>query len=104
MNDGSERVREVCDVWGPVLERFFAEQSVATSEKAGAPIAGEVLAAADAVEPELRTILEEQQARDGGEVADGSLGDRVSTIVMDADAMRRLDRALVRIRAWSAQD
>lgn len=102
-DDAGSRVREVCDRWGPVLERFFAEQGITTSEKAGAPIAADVLAATDEAEPELRTIAEEQRDRDADDLANPS-HDGISAIASDPDAVRKLDRALVRIRAWSAQD
>lgn len=118
MNDGSGRdVRQVCDQWGPVLERLFAEQGITPSEKAGAPSEAEVLAAADEAADALRVILAEQQERDlvaaedrGANVPDerrktaAQLRDEVSALLADPTIVRRLDLALVRIRAWSAQD
>ncbi len=117
MNDGSgQDVRQVCDQWGPVLERLFAEQGIRPSEKAGAPSEAEVLAAADDAADALRTILAEQHERDlllrqdrGLSEADRlrtkpQLQAQVSELVADPSTLRKLDLALVRIRAWSAQD
>lgn len=110
-------MRQVCDQWGPVLERLFAEQGITPSEKAGAPSEADMLAAADAAADALRTILAEQQERDlvaaedrTGNVHDerrrtaAHLRDEVSALLQDPTTVRRLDLALVRIRAWSAQD
>ena len=117
MNDGSGRdVRQVCDQWGPVLERLFAERGITPTEKAGAPSEAQVLAAANEADAALRTILAEQQERDllpaedrGASEADQlrqttKLQDQVSEMLADPKILRQLDRALVRIRAWSAQD
>ncbi|HUL85772.1 MAG TPA: hypothetical protein VLX89_09710 [Actinomycetota bacterium] len=116
MNDGAGLdVREVCDQWGPVLERVFAERGITPSQRAGAPSQAEVLAAADEAADALRTILAEQQERDlvaagaanepdGRRETAARLRDEVSALVADPKTLRRLDLALVRIRAWSAQD
>ena len=118
MDDSTGRdVRQVCDQWGPVLERLFAEQGITPSEKAGAPSEADVLAAANEADGALRTILAEQQERDLVAAEDqagkapverrktaAQLRDEVSALVADPKIVRQLDRALVRIRAWSAQD
>ena len=110
-------MRQVCDQWGPVLERLFAERGITPTEKAGAPSEADVLAAATEADAPLRTILAEQQDRDlvaaedqAANVPDelrktaAQLRDEVSALVADPKILRQLDRALVRIRAWSAQD
>lgn len=110
-------MRQVCDQWGPVLERLFAEQGITASEKAGAPSEADVLAAADEADDALRTILAEQQERDlvaaedrTGKASDeprktaAQLRDEVSALMADPKIVRQLDLTLVRIRAWSAQD
>ncbi len=117
MNDGSGNdVRWVCDEWGPVLERLFAEHDITPLRKAGAPSEREVLAAADDVADALQTIRAEQRERDSLAAEEPGAGgidqlrtttrleDRVSELVTDPDAVQKLDLALVRIRAWSAQD
>jgi len=89
-------VREVCRRWGPVLERFFEDHDLSVSERAGAPTQDEVIAAADDARDPLERI--EASQREGG-TADGIAG-----ILDDPATMRKLEQALVRIRAWSAQD
>ncbi|HTG46901.1 MAG TPA: hypothetical protein VK646_04535 [Actinomycetota bacterium] len=94
-NDATD-VRELCERWGPVLERFFEDHDLSVSQRAGAPTQAEVIASVTDAGGALERI---EAAQRGGAHADG-----LAAILDDPATMRTLEVALVRIRAWSAQD